>query len=128
MPEAQAREAAVVAVRGDPLAAGLDRECGEVGIGDEVAAAAGLGAEAGEDLPVPGSRREQGCVRLRSKRLAERDCLWQRRRLLEDRRMGDDPEEPAQDEIGDPVRLLGGDGPLQPAAVIGVSVGVLPVA
>src|SRR5262249_48092737 len=52
MPDAKPREAAIVAVGRDPLAAGLDRERGEIRVGNEVAARTDLLAEAREDRPV----------------------------------------------------------------------------
>ena len=41
--------------------------------------------------------------------------------------MRDDPQESAQDELGDSVRLIGGDDSFQPSPVLGVSIGVLAV-
>ena len=52
MANAKTGEATVVTVGRDPVAVGLDRDRGEVSVGDQVAACADLGAEFGEDLPV----------------------------------------------------------------------------
>jgi hypothetical protein len=71
MPDAQTSEAAVIAVGGEPLTAGLNRKRGEVRIGNQVPARAGVGAHAGEDRPVSRSGREQRCVWLGAKGLAE---------------------------------------------------------
>jgi hypothetical protein len=71
MPDSQAPEAAVIAVGGEPLTAGLDRKRGEVSIGNQIPPRAGVGAEAGEDRPMPRSGREQRCVWLGAKGLAE---------------------------------------------------------
>jgi len=71
MPDAQPAEAAVIAVGGKPLAACLDRKSGEVRIGNQVAPRAGPSAEVGEDPPMPRSGREQRCVWLGAKGLAE---------------------------------------------------------
>lgn len=51
---AQAREAGVVAVRGDPLGAGLDGQGREPGVLDEVAGNLGAPAEIVKNAPVPG--------------------------------------------------------------------------
>jgi hypothetical protein len=52
MPPAQSAEAAEVAVRRDPLAARLDRERSQVGIGDEVSLRVDVRARSLEDPPV----------------------------------------------------------------------------
>ena len=75
MPDAEPSEAAVVAVGGNPLAAGFDRQRGEVGVGNLIAARPGVGAQSREDPPVPRPGREQRCVRLGAKDLAERERL-----------------------------------------------------
>jgi hypothetical protein len=71
MADAQPAETSVIAVGGDPFAAGLDRKRGEVRISNQVPARAGVGAEAGEDRPVSPSGREQRRVWLGAKGLAE---------------------------------------------------------
>lgn len=70
MTPAQALEAGEVAIGGDPLATGLDREGSEVGIGHERAARPTFPAEAREDSPVPRSGTYRDATRLRKKLLA----------------------------------------------------------
>src|SRR5687767_14755694 len=95
-------ETAVVAVRGDPFASGLDREGGEIRVGNEIAAGAGLRAEVGEDRPVARARCEDGSVRLGAKHLAEVERLRERCRPREHLRVRDDSYETAEHELGDP--------------------------
>ena len=75
MPPPQAGEAAVVAVGRDPLAAGLDRERGEVGVSHEVALRVGLAAEAREERPVSGPGLDGNGVRVRLNGVRERQRL-----------------------------------------------------
>lgn len=99
MPVVQSAKATVVAVGGDPLGARFNCQRGEIRVRNEIAAGAGLGAETREDLPVALSRCEHSRVRLGSKRLAEGDRLWQRRRVREHLRMRDDAQEAAENEL-----------------------------
>ena len=100
MPPAQTVEAAEVAVRGDPLAAGFDGERSEVGIRDEIALRAGVDAQSLEDLPVSRTRGQQNGIRLHSKRIGEGEGSLDRRGRREHARVGGDADEPAQNELG----------------------------
>ena len=62
MTPAQALEAGVVAIRGDPLATGFDRQGSEVGVGDQWAARPALATQTGKDVPVTDARADDDAV------------------------------------------------------------------
>lgn len=125
MPDAQPAKAGVVAVRGDPLAARLDRERGQERVGHEISPGAALTAEPGEDLPVSRPGRERNRVRARAHGLAERERSLRTGRFPEDTRVRHDADEPAEDEIRDAERGIAGDGAPEPRRVLVVAVGIL---
>lgn len=106
MAPSQAIEAAEVAIGGDPLTPRLDRQCRQVGVGDKVALGPYRQAQPLEDLPVPSSGSDGDGVGLASQRDGEGQGLIDRCRGREDARVGDDPNEAAQNEIGDAYRLV----------------------
>lgn len=106
MAPAKAREAAEIAIGGDPLAAGLDRQRREIGIRHQVALGAGAQTEALEDLPVTRAGRDDHGGRLGTERGGELEGTFDGRRRREDARVRRHPDEPAQDELREPDRLV----------------------
>src|ERR1700724_2483816 len=100
MAPAQFREPAEAAVGGDPLASRLDGECGEIGVGNQIAFRARPDAETGEDRPVPRSGSYRHAVRLGSQLLGEADGKIDRGWAGEDPRVGDDPQEATENDVG----------------------------
>ena len=66
-------------------------------------------------------------VRLTAKEGAKLECAWERRRRMKNSRMRDDPQEPAQYQIGDPKCLLTGDDSFDPITKAGMISGVFAV-
>lgn len=69
----KAGEAREVAIGGDQLAAGLDRERGEERVGDEVPTGAAVAAGSNEQIPVALTRRESDGVGSGPKHVGERE-------------------------------------------------------
>ena len=71
IPPAQTRKAAVVPVARHPLASRLDRQRGQIGVGNQVALDPGIPTQADENVPVPLSGRDVDTVRMTPQRLGK---------------------------------------------------------
>ena len=72
MSPAKARKAREIAIRGDPLGPGFDRERGKIGVRDEISLRTRDHTELPEDVPVAFARSEDNCVDVGPKRIGER--------------------------------------------------------
>src|SRR4029453_932011 len=124
MAPSQAGEPAEVAIRGDPIASRLDRQRGEVGIRYQIAFDARGPAESREDVPVAAAGLDRHAVRLHANDGGETGRGFDGRGLLEHLRVGHDPEEAAENQVGDAVWLLAGEQVTEPGGVVLVSRGV----
>jgi hypothetical protein len=113
-------ETSEVPIRRHQLAAALDRERAEVGVGDEVPSSVSRATQLLEQRPValPGSDRHG--VRNGAQGGSEREGFVDRRREIEDARMRRDPHETRQDELGDTEGFVRRDRRLEPRAVLRV--------
>lgn len=80
MPPPQPRKPPEVAIGGDPLAAGFDRECCEVGVRHEVARGAAGPQDVDKDVPVSGAGRNYNAIFAASQAFHERQRVIDRRR------------------------------------------------
>src|SRR6266852_5092720 len=127
MPPAEPREPAVVPISSDPLAARLDRQCGEIRVSDEVARYARDRTEVGEDFPMPCTRSDRNGVRLVAEEIAKLDGAREGCRRMENPRMGSDTHKSAEDEIGEAECFQTGNHFLQPVAEARMVSGVFAV-
>src|ERR1700751_4461221 len=86
----------IVAIECYPLAAPLDRERCEPGIGDARSSRVGFNAQASEDVPVPFAGLYNLTVRLPEEVSAEPERLLDRARRPESARVGGNPNYGAQ--------------------------------
>ena len=114
MSPAQAWEPAVVAVRCDPLAAGLNRYRRQIGVGDEVTLGARLSAEADKNVPMPFPGGYPDIVWLCAKLGNSVQSLLEWRGSLEDFGKRHNSYEPRKDEIGHPERSVRCHASVQP--------------
>ena len=117
---AQAAEAAEVPVRRDPLASGFNRHCRKVRVRYEVPSRANFHAQAAKEIPVAQARLHAHAVRWFAKLIGKGDRVGERTRLVEDLRVSHDADEPAQHELGNPIRLVTIDYALEPGAASSV--------
>lgn len=125
MDEPQTGKATVVAIGGRPCAAALERQRGEVRVGNEVPARADRKRHLPEELPVPSAGRDRNCVRLPAQSVAEGERLIERCRVNKDARVRDDANEAAEHELRATERLEPFDEGLEPGAILLVIGGVL---
>jgi hypothetical protein len=97
-------EAREVPVVGDPFASRLDRQRGEVRVGHEVPRRVRRRAELPEQLEVTSSGSDHDAVVMTTEGFDVCESSVERSRLDEDPGMGDDPDDPAQNELRDPER------------------------
>ena len=110
-------EAMVVAIGGHPLAAAFDGQCSEKGIRNKVAFDIGGFAQAAKDVPVAGTRIDDGASRLVAQLYCERQGLIHAAWWIEHVRVGDDSEEAAQHQIGQAIGIVGVDKVFKPQAI-----------
>jgi hypothetical protein len=115
--DAKAGEAMVVAIGGHPLAAAFNGQRSEKGIRNEVAFDIGRFAQTAKDLPMAGTRIDDGASRLIAKLSCERHGLIHAARRIEHTWMGDDSEKAAQHQIGQTVGVVGVEQVFKPSAI-----------
>lgn len=115
--DAKTGEAMVVAIGGHPLAAAFNGQRSEKGIWNEVAFDIGRFAQTAKDLPMAGTRIDDGASRLIAKLSCERHGLIHAARRIEHTWMGDDSEKAAQHQIGQAVGVVGVEQVFKPSAI-----------
>ena len=88
----QAREPGVIAIEGDPFAAGLDGQCGKPCIRRQVTAGVSFNAKTFENVPVPLARLNDHAVGLRKEYVAETENFIQAAGHRKNLRVGGDAD------------------------------------
>lgn len=96
MAPAETLEASIVTISGEPLTARFRGERSEIGVGNEVSLRPAVATVTRKDLPVSRTGRDWHRVRPITDLAGKRQRLLERRRLAEDPRMRDDTEETAR--------------------------------
>jgi len=117
MPPAQAGKLFIVAVGGNPFAAGLNGKGGKPDIGNQIARGRKRSAQAGENLPVAGTPRDYLAIGLLTNLPREIQCRGNWARGRENAQMSHDAKETAQHMVADALGLAALDNFLQPLSV-----------
>lgn len=118
---AKLREPREAAIRGDPLAAVLDGERGEIRIGNSVASCAHSCAEINKDLPMSRSRFDGHADVAASQRLDKCRGDIGRRWRQEYSGMREDAKHATENDAGQTNGLAPGEMPLKPLPVVAVT-------
>lgn len=127
MAPAEFLESTEIAVGRDPFAARLDGHRRKICIRYEISPRVAFAAEALEERPVTGTRRDMHAVRLRAHLLGEGQGIDQAAGTLENFRVGDDPNESAQHQFRDAISFVAVDNLFEPFTICGMVNRVLPM-
>src|SRR5436190_9942856 len=116
----QTPEAAEVPVRCNPLASGFDGHCRKVCVRYEVPFRANFHAQAAKEIPVAHARLHANTVRRFANLIGKGERVDKRAGLVENLGVSHDADEPAQYDLGNPIRLVTIDHAFEPGAVSSV--------
>jgi len=108
------REPGIIAIEGDPLAAGLYGQSSEPCIRHQVASDLRLHAKAHKDLPMTVARLNDDAVGLTHQDVTEMEHLLHPARFHENLGVGGDADHPAQYLWSDPVTRIAVDHAIEP--------------
>ena len=101
MPPTEVWKPGKAPVKRNPIAAEFHRESRVIGVRDKIASSFNFAAELREYPPMVQSRSQDMYIFPRAKIFDEFQGNCERRRFLEDFRMGNNPKAPAENQIGD---------------------------
>lgn len=107
----------IVAVCADPFTATFNRQGCEEGIGNEVALDISGCAEARKDVPMAWTRIDERTVGLIAELFGKRHGLCHRAGGMKDLGMGHNTKKPAQNQVGQAIRVIGVDEFFKPATI-----------